>query len=427
MQYKSVKGMEDILPDGVRIWQEVERLARLELESAGYREIRTPVLEESPLFVRSIGEATDIVSKEMFTFEDRKGRPLTMRPEGTAPIVRAYIEHSLNSVYSEAEGLLYYIGPMFRAERPQKGRSRQFHQIGVERIGSRSPQVDAEVIIRLDRLLKRLGLDNFKIKLNSLGCKTDKENFSGKLKEYLDGNKSGLCDDCKDRIEKNVLRVLDCKSETCKAVLKNAPDMSGSLCGKCADHFAAVRAMLQVAGVEFEIAKNLVRGLDYYTGPVFEVTHQALGSQDAIGAGGRYDNLVKELGGPDVGAVGFAIGIERVIMALGDKKDILKPKIIYFAVLGNTARDRCLKLSEEVSKSINDDPCKLKAVVLVGLEGSSLKSQMRNADKQGAKFMIIMGEDEIARGEVAIRDMETKQQENKKFSEIIEHLKNNLG
>lgn len=403
MEYKGVKGMGDILPQDAGVWQEIERLARIELESHGYQEIRTPILEETAVFVRSIGETTDIVSKEMFTFSDRKERYLTLRPEGTAPIARAYVEHSLDKVFPGI-AKLYYIGPMFRAERPQKGRSRQFHQIGLEMIGSRSPQVDFEAIWRLNRLLKKIGLDGFTIKVNSLGCAADKINFSNKLKIYLKGEKDRLYEDCRIRIEKNVLRVLDCKNESCGHVVKNAPNILDSLCKDCDIEYKMVKSMLRSEKLEFVEAKNLVRGLDYYTGTVFEVTHGSLGGQDALAAGGRYDNLVKEMGGPDAPAVGFAIGIERVIIALGDKKNLFqKPTVLYIATLGHEAKMEGFRLAEKLNEELNKD--RFKVMTLVDMEESSLKSQMRNANKNGAKLVLIIGEDELKEEKIVIKEM----------------------
>lgn len=421
MKYKSVKGMEDILPQDVQVWQELERVARIVIESYGYKEIRTPLLEDTSIFVRSIGETTDIVTKEMYTFEDRKGRSLTLRPEGTAPMVRAYIEHSLDKALPDP-ARLYYIGPMFRSERPQKGRSRQFHQIGVEIIGSNDAFDDAELILLLDRMLRQFGLLSFTIKLNSLGCKKDKEEFEKRLKEYLKDKKGMLCDDCKNRVEKNVLRVLDCKNEKCIDTVKNAPSISDFICNKCGLDFTLVKTLLQYNNVSFAETKNLVRGLDYYTGTVFEIAHPRLGGQDALGAGGRYDNLVKDLGGHDVGAVGFGIGIERVLLALGDKKVVYMPEVIFFAALGKEAKKQCLSYADELRKIANDDPLKVKTVVRVGLSEASLKSQMRNAGNVGAKFVVIVGEDEIKKGEATVRNMSTKEQFQVKFEDLIQRL-----
>ena len=401
MKYQSVKGMEDILLQDVRMWQELERIARSELESSGYCEIRTPILEDTAVFTRSIGEDTDIVKKEMFTFSDRKDRSLTMRPEGTAPIVRAYIEHSLDQVSSESK--LYCIGPMFRAERPQKGRLRQFHQVGVEIIGTSSHYADIEVITRLDRMLKAFGLDGFTMKINSLGCKDDKDKFNAKLADYLKEEKARLCEDCKARMERNILRVLDCKNESCIQVLRGAPNVLDSLCDKCGSHFEKTKKGLNGLGVGFSEAKNLVRGLDYYTGVVFEVSHPALGGQDALAAGGRYDALVREMGGPDVGAIGFAIGLERVILALGDKcRPSPGRKTVYIATLGDRAKIEGLKLAEELRP--------LGIVTLTDIKDASLKSQMRSADKNGSALVLILGDEELNAGNIVIKDMEEKGQ-----------------
>lgn len=403
-----VKGMEDILPQDIQIWRELERIARIELEGHGYKEIRTPILEETSVFIRSIGETTDIVTKEMFTFEDRKGRSMTMRPEGTAPIARAYIEHSLDAAWPEAR--LYYIGPMFRSERPQKGRSRQFHQVGAELIGPTSPYTDSEIIMQLDRMLKKLDLDGFVLKLNSLGCKDDKSAFSVKLAEYLKGEKAALCEDCVKRLGKNVLRVLDCKQESCRHVVKDAPDITDSLCGACKAHFDGVKKNLKALNIDFSEAKNLVRGLDYYTGTVFEITHPGLGGQDALAAGGRYDNLLKDMGGPAAGAIGYAVGMERLIIALGYKKE-LKParNVVYVATLGGDAKIEGLKLAEEIRDGLNGRD-KLNVVVLVNAEESSLKSQMRAADRNGAGLVVMLGEDELKQGKALLKDMKTSQQ-----------------
>ncbi|MDP2912991.1 MAG: histidine--tRNA ligase [Candidatus Omnitrophota bacterium] len=413
--YKSIRGMEDILPGGIRAWQSLERIARIELESNGYSEIRTPILEETAVFSRSIGDTTDIVTKEMYTFVDKKGRGLSLRPEGTAPIVRAYVEHSLHRISNQSR--LYYIGPMFRSERPQKGRSRQFHQIGAEIIGSSEPQMDAEIIARLSDLLKLFGLEAFQIKLNSLGCKDDKDKFSGKLKNYLKGKKNKLCADCNNRLEKNCLRVLDCKNEECVKIVKDSPDIADNLCGRCGEHFGKVKMMLEsYFGVQFVESKKMVRGLDYYTGTVFEVTHPDLGGQDALGGGGRYDNLVKEFGGPNVGAVGFAIGIERVFIALGDKKDLFgSPGLVYIATLGGDAKIKGRKLAEELRLRWNGFPppdgrlYNLNVVTLLDWTDASLRSQMRSADRNGARVVIILGDDEIKQNKAAIKDMENKE------------------
>lgn len=402
MKYKAVRGMEDILAPRIDVWQELERMARLELEFYGYREVRTPILENTALFTRSIGETADIVTKEMYTFNDRKGRSLTLRPEGTAPIVRAYLEHSLHAISPGTK--LYYIGPMFRSERPQKGRSRQFHQIGVEVFGA-NPTFDAVLIKQLSDMLRYFGLRGFTIKLNSLGCSKDKSNFTAELKKHLQKEEKRLCKDCRERLKKNALRVLDCKNETCIQVMQSAPNILDSLCTGCKDAFAKLTKDLNELNVKFEEVKNLVRGLDYYTGAVFEITHPALGAQDAIGAGGRYDNLVKDLGGPETPAVGYALGIERIIVAL--EKDLSKSgkSVIYIATLGDRAIIKGTQICEQIKREFLE-----RVIVLTDVREASLKAQMRSADKSKAKIAIILGENELDKNEVLIRDMVSKKQ-----------------
>lgn len=424
MKYVSVKGMEDILPQDSWLWHELESSAREELESYGYSEIRTPILEDTAVFVRSIGETTDIVTKEMFTFLDRKERSLTMRPEGTAPIVRAYVEHTLINTASVIQ--LYCIGPMFRAERPQKGRLRQFHQIGVEVIGSRSIYSDAEVIQRLWSMLKIFGLDDAVIKLNSLGCREDKERFAGKLRDYLNDKKNQLCDDCKVRIDKNVFRALDCKNEACRLVLGGAPNILDGLCEPCKTGYERLKGILNGLKVPFIEAKNLVRGLDYYTGTVFEVTHPALGAQDAIGAGGRYDNLVKDMGGPDAPAIGFALGIERVILAIkaGSPK-ARNVAVVYIATLGDAAKFKGIQLAEEIRDVMKVSPLP-GFIVLKDIGETSLKSQLRNADKNGARFVVIVGDDEIKQGKVKLKDMVEKKEDEVAIDSVAGEIKRRL-
>ena len=420
MKYKAVRGMEDILPQNVEIWQALERMARTDLESWGYMEIRTPIMEDTSVFVRSIGETTDIVTKEMYSFKDKKGRSLTLRPEGTAPIVRAYIEHSLDKISPELK--LYYIGPMFRSERPQKGRSRQFHQIGVEVIGSNSYLADAEVIMQMSNMLQHVfKLNGFKIKLNSLGCKKDKENFSDKLRKYLKEEESMLCQDCKTRIKKNVLRVLDCKNESCVQVARNAPDILESLCPGCEDNFKKLKTTLTNIKIKFEEIKNLVRGLDYYTGTVFEVTHPDLGAQDAIGAGGRYDNLVKDLGGPAIGAVGYALGMERIIMALKAEPRKIS-RVVYIVTIGDETKIRGIQIAEKIRKESHH-----RLTVLTDIKGASLKSQMRSADKNNAKLVVILGEDELKISKATIRDMTKQEQVPVNLDNVVEEVIKRMG
>lgn len=413
----SLRGMRDVLPSEVYLWQFIEQTAREVLESFGYEEIRTPILEETALFQRSIGEGTDIVNKEMYTFTDKGGRSVTLRPEGTAPIVRSYIENNLSA--GEDIVKLYYIGPMFRSERPQKGRSRQFHQIGVEAIGSDSPYVDVEAMLAMATFFTKLGLDDFKVKICSLGCSKDKEKFAKELKGYLKPESSRLCDDCKTRAEKNVLRVLDCKVESCKAVLRNSPKAKDFLCQTCAGNYKKVKDLLTSYGINFQEDSSLVRGLDYYTSTVFEVAHSALGAQDAIAAGGRYDNLIEDFGGKKTGAFGFAIGVERLLMALSSRENI-KPKKssidLYIAATGEDVYPEAFKNAIALrQKGISCE---------IDFQGRSLKAQMRCADKKSAAFVAIFGDEELKKGEVVLRDMKTSEQRNVKLADLAKAVKN---
>ena len=407
----SLRGMRDILPPEVYLWQFVEKAARETLESFGYEEIRTPILEETALFQRGIGEGTDIVNKEMYTFTDKGGRSVTLRPEGTAPIVRSYIENNLSA--GEDLVKLYYIGPMFRSERPQKGRSRQFYQIGVEAIGSANPYVDVEAILAMAALFAKLKLDDFKVKICSLGCTQDKEKFAKELKEYLKPESSRLCDDCKVRVEKNVLRVLDCKVETCKIALQNSPKAKDFLCPACAGNYKKVKDMLSSYGINFQEDSGLVRGLDYYTSTVFEVTHSSLGSQDAIAAGGRYDNLIEDFGGKKTGAFGFAIGIERLLLALSSKGNVKTDKAgtdIYIAATGEDVYPEAFKTAMALRQM--GISCE------IDFQGRSLKAQMRQANKKSAAFTAIFGDEELKKSEVVLRDMKTAEQRNVKLSDL---------
>lgn len=417
MLYQHVKGMDDILPSGIKAWHKIESIARNCLESYGFSEIRTPLLEDTSVFIRGIGEGTDIVTKEMFTFQDKGEKSLTLRPEGTASIVRAYIEHSMQE--NAADMRLYYIGPMFRRERPQKGRLRQFHQIGVEVIGSDSPYADAEVIAQISKMLSKFGLTDFNIKINSLGCKNDKEKFADSLRRFLSDKESRLCEDCKVRVKKNVLRVLDCKKESCQVLLNSAPKVLQNICSDCNNHFETVKKVLNTLGVKYTVCDNLVRGLDYYTRTVFEITHGGLGSQDAIGAGGRYDNLIKDFGGPLTGAIGYAVGVERILLALSEKQITDEHLVIAIATLGDEAKIAGVKLADKIREGT-------KAVVCSDIKGASLKSQFRAYDKLGAKFVLIIGEDEIKKGVVVLRNMFTKEQLEVEKNMVLEVLKNRL-
>ncbi|MDO8535437.1 MAG: histidine--tRNA ligase [Candidatus Omnitrophota bacterium] len=414
---KAIRGTKDILPGESCLWQEIEKVSRKNLKLFGYQEIRTPVIEETALFVKNIGEETDIVSKEMFSFVDRGERNISLRPEGTASIIRSYIENNLDKVSQFRK--LYYIGPMFRAERPQAGRLRQFHQIGVEAIGSTHPALDAEVITISAKLLDASGIKSYKIKLNNLGCREDKRKLSKMLKEIFSEKKGEhLCEDCKRRIKLNPLRVLDCKNDGCREVVRSTFKEAVFICNECKAHFDEVLKFLGMVNIKYEIDPYIVRGLDYYTRTVFEITHEGLGSKDAIGAGGRYDNLSLDMGGPDVGACGFALGMDRMIMALGrsERSDAVD---IFIATIGDMAYAKAFAILNDLRNS--GISCE------IDYEKRSLKAQMRGADSVGAKFVLIIGEDEISKGEAVLRDMKTKEQVQIKFEDMISKIKEKVG
>ena len=413
---RAIRGTKDILPGESGIWQKIESACRDSLKLFGYQEIRTPIIEETALFVKNIGEETDIVSKEMFSFVDRGERNISLRPEGTASIIRSYIENNLDKASRFQK--LYYIGPFFRAERPQAGRLRQFHQIGVEAIGSLHPALDAEVIALSARLLNAAGINGYKIKLNNLGCKEDKRRLSKMLKEAF-SDKSGehLCEDCKKRIKINPLRVLDCKNDGCRESLRKTFKDAAFICGECKAHFGEVLKFVDTLNIKYEIDPYIVRGLDYYTRTVFEITHEGLGSKDAIGAGGRYDNLSLDMGGPNVGACGFALGIDRMTMVLN--KSAFKKEIdVFVATIGGGAYAKAFSLLNDLRNA--GVSCE------IDYEKKSLKAQMREADSIGAKFVLIIGDDEMVKGEAVLRDMKTKEQMSVKFTNILKTVDEKL-
>ena len=411
----ALRGTKDILPDEISLWQRIEAIGRDIFYIYGYNEIKTPIIEEASLFTRSIGDTTDIVQKEMYVFCDRGGRNIALRPEATASIVRSYIENSLSQ--STRGSKLFYIGPMFRAERPQQGRQRQFYQIGLEAIGSDNPFIDAEVIALSVRFLEHLGIKKFHVKLNSLGCQKDKIRVIEKHKENLRPHIEKLCETCKARFDKNVLRIFDCKEVSCRAVVENI-SVEKALCDECASHFEKVKAGLDAIGIKYTIDHKIVRGLDYYTRTVFEITQESLGAKDAICAGGRYNNLVKELGGKDTPAIGFAFGMERLVLALdnsGEVKDEGKGVNTFVAVTGEQLYEEAFKLTESLRKAgIASE---------IDYDAKSLKAQMRKAEKLGAKFVVIVGEEEFKKGKVMLRDMKNSNQEEVSLSEIITKLK----
>ncbi|HEU4400540.1 MAG TPA: histidine--tRNA ligase [Candidatus Polarisedimenticolia bacterium] len=394
---EAVKGVRDILPEEIGRWQFVEAGARETFELYGFREIRKPIFESTDLFARGIGEATDIVAKEMYTFVDRKGRSLTLRPENTAPVVRAYIEHGMQRG-SEIERL-YYIGPMFRYERPQKGRMRQFHQIGVEVFGSDNPALDAETLEMAMAFLERLGIREARLAINSVGCLDCRPAYRAALLRYLEPHRSDLCADCQRRIETNPLRCFDCKVEADRALLARAPVILDHLCANCREHFGRVRSHLESFGIAYEIDPRLVRGLDYYRRTAFEVTLHGLGAQNALLGGGRYDGLVEALGGPPIPGFGFAVGEDRLVMSLPSESSIPTgaPDVCVLA-LGQAGLQRGLPLALQLRRLG-------RRVVLDPTPDRSLKAQMRRANDLRARFVLILGAQEIASGLLTLKRM----------------------
>ena len=400
LKIKAINGFKDILPDEVAIWQQIETTARDIFRRFGMREIRLPILEKTELFARSIGEATDIVEKEMYTFVD-KG--ITMRPEATASLLRAFIEHGLH--VQQPVQRLFTIGPMFRHERPQKGRQRQFHQIDTEIIGAMEPQIDAELMAMGQLLLTELGL-TVSLEVNSLGCPKCRPDFRTRLVQYLHERLDGLCEDCKRRTSTNPMRVLDCKKRDCKALVQDAPSILDSLCADCDSHFAAVRKQLDLLGVTYKLNRFMVRGLDYYTRTTFEFLTPDLGAQSAVAAGGRYDGLIEQLGGPkNLPGIGFAMGIERLALLMQQKENIAVAiqADIFIAALGESAIAYSGPLVHQLRK--------LGLQAAMDYSNRSLKAQMKQAGRTGARFTLIIGEQELEQREGILRNMQNKEQE----------------
>jgi histidyl-tRNA synthetase len=398
---QSIKGFKDILPGETELWQAIEEEAKSIFRHFGFREIRLPLLEKTELFARSIGESTDIVEKEMYTFQDRGGDLLTMRPEATAGIVRAYLQHKLYA--RDAVHKFYTIGPMFRRERPQKGRYRQFSQINAEIFGQASPYADAQLILLLVRLMTVLGVSDAEPHINSLGCPQCRPAFRDALTSFLEGISDALCSDCQRRRVTNPLRVLDCKVPGCREATTGAPALKDYLCSECRDHFDTVRRALEDQGVTYTVDDRLVRGLDYYVRTTFEIQTGALGAQNAIAGGGRYDGLAGALGGPDIPATGFAIGLDRLAEIVGTlRRPALPHPTLFIAALGDQARHQAFAwLSRLNTAGIAAD---------MEFGDKSLKSQMKRADKLGASHVLIVGEQELEQGAVTLRDMTSREQ-----------------
>ncbi|KPK97486.1 MAG: hypothetical protein AMJ95_08785 [Omnitrophica WOR_2 bacterium SM23_72] len=409
--YKRVAGTKDILPEEALFWQKIEEVSRQIFSLYNYREIRPPLIEEASLFNRSLGQSSEIVQKQMFLIKNKE-ETYCLRPEGTASVVRAYLENHLDKASSFAK--FYYLGPMFRLERPQKGRLRQFHHIGCEAIGSQEPEVDVELISLAIRLLQGFSISGYTIKLNSLGCLKDKKELSSTLHKGLKNKLSKLCVDCQNRFKVNTLRILDCKNEGCIEVVRQLGIGVSHLCQDCLNHFNQVKQGLDSLGISYSVIPYLVRGLDYYTRTVFEIAHKDLGSQDALCAGGRYDNLVKELGGPDVGAIGFAFGTERLLLVRSAKAEVRSKGLVYLITLGDEAKSEGSKILEDLRK--DNIACD------TDYENKSLKGAMRKAHDLGAKFVLILGEEELKKKVVTLKNMTSGEQKEVVQEELIREV-----
>lgn len=394
MALTAVKGFNDILPEESGRWQYIEQTARRVFELNGFGEIRVPIMEKTELFCRSIGDATDIVEKEMYTFTDKGENSVTLRPEGTAGVMRAFIEHKMYAQDPIAK--LYYMGPMFRYERPQKGRYRQFHQIGAEITGVNDPLADSQVLNMLTTFFREIGLTEPTLQINSLGCPECRPAYRATLRSFLEERMGQLCEDCKRRFTTNPLRTLDCKVSGCIAATVGAPSVLGHLCSSCDDHFSSVRRYLDLSSTPYSINSRMVRGLDYYTRTTFEMVTGLLGSQSAVAAGGRYDGLISQLGGPAIPGIGFAMGLERVALLLGTKDFASQPDL-FIATMGGGESDIAFCLMDGLIKS--------GVRVEMDYEGKSLKSQMRRADKLKARYSVVLGENELLSGSASFKRM----------------------
>ncbi len=418
MKVKALKGFKDILPDEVSDWQYIESTAREIFKRFGFAEIKVPILESTNLFARSIGETTDIVEKEMYTFEDRNGKLITMRPEGTAPVLRAFIEHSLHA--KQPVQKLFTVGPMFRHERPQKGRLRQFHQMSVEVIGADQPLLDAEVMAMAWTVLDSIGL-SVSLEVNSLGCPACRPGFNEALVGFLEERKEGICEDCERRRQKNPLRVLDCKNEKCQNLYKDSPSILNHLCQECEDHFKVVEKGLNLLSVPYKVNSFMVRGLDYYTRTTFELITNDLGAQSAVGAGGRYDGLVKQLGGPALPGIGFAMGMERLVLLLQQQEERTQQNQadLFIAALGPAALEKAFVMVHVLRKK--------GITASIDHAGRSLKSQMKQADKLNSRYTLIIGDNELEQGEGILRNMSSKEQQGVALPDDMDEWANQLS
>ena len=420
MLSKAPRGTKDITPKDVYKWHYVEKKFREICALYGYEEIRTPIFEHTEVFARSVGDTTDVVQKEMYSFTDRGDRQLSLKPEGTAGVIRSFIE---NKMYADTQPTkLYYITPCFRYERPQAGRQRQFHQFGIEVLGSDGPSVDAEVISLAVQFFNEMGLKNLSVNINSVGCPTCREEYNRKLKEYLDKKVDVLCETCLERKDKNPLRVIDCKNPHCKENLQDIPFMIDHLCEDCKDHFDKLQTYLKEMDINYVVDKTIVRGLDYYKKTAFEIISNDIGSQSTVCGGGRYDGLVEMLGGPKgISGIGFALGAERLLLTLENNNiEIENPKStdIYIATIGDAAKTKSFKLIKDLrTNHISADNDHL---------DKSLKAQFKYSDKLNAKYTVVIGDDELANDTATLKNMKTSEQTTIKLSELVDELKKRL-
>ena len=420
MLSKAPRGTKDITPKDVYKWHYVEKKFREICALYGYEEIRTPIFEHTEVFARSVGDTTDVVQKEMYSFTDRGDRQLSLKPEGTAGVIRSFIE---NKMYADTQPTkLYYITPCFRYERPQAGRQRQFHQFGIEVLGSDGPSVDAEVISLAVQFFNEMGLNNLSVNINSVGCPTCREEYNRKLKEYLDKKVDVLCETCLERKDKNPMRVIDCKNPHCKENLQDIPFMIDHLCEDCKDHFDKLQTYLKEMDINYVVDKTIVRGLDYYRKTAFEIISNDIGSQSTVCGGGRYDGLVEMLGGPKgISGIGFALGAERLLLTLENNNiEIENPKStdIYIATIGDAAKTKSFKLIKDLrTNHISADNDHL---------DKSLKAQFKYSDKLNAKYTVVIGDDELANDTATLKNMKTSEQTTIKLSELVDELKKRL-
>jgi len=412
----AIKGMNDILPGEVETWQFLEAKAREVFGTYGYSEIRTPAVEKTELFCRSIGESTDIVEKEMYTFSDKSENSLTLRPEGTAPVMRAFIQNQLHALDPVAK--LYYLGPMFRYERPQKGRYRQFHQIGVEALGVEDAKIDAQVLAMLHQYFAEIGISAVSLQINSLGCPECRPAYRQLLIDFLEARLESLCAECQRRYRTNPLRVLDCKVEGCKKATTDAPSVIEHLCAGCAQHFSQVQNYLLALEIPYDINPRMVRGLDYYVRTTFELVTDQLGAQNAVAAGGRYDGLVESLGGPALPGIGFAIGVERLVLMKGEDRVAPAPPQLFIAALGDKAADQAFILMSRLQRS--------GICAEMDYQGKSLKAQLRRANKLSAGYTLILGDEELRAGEAQLKNMADSSQQTVALDSLAEILTRKL-